>query len=200
MLSVEDRERLLSWSSGRFGEHRLVCPVCSSLRSPSGRKEPVFSVLVERDRVVYHCWHCGIQGAVSRGGFAPSASSPPKRKFLTPRSASREVSRVPAVSLSAEHVEWLASRGCSEGAALKFRVHTDASSGDIAFPYIFGRKLRNLRVEAEVGKKSVRCEGKVNSLFGFDLLDISEHRVIHIFEGEIDCLVGASLGLSNCLS
>lgn len=213
MLSSVDRDRLLSWSSGRSGEHRVVCPACSSSRSVANRREPVLSVRIEHDRVVYHCWHCGIQGAIPRGvsregrrGASvadrgpPSASVVPKRKFLTPELASREVAKVPASSLSPGHVEWLASRGCSEEVALRFRVHTDERSGDIAFPYVFGRKLRNLVQEESSGKKSVRCEGKVNSLFGFDLLDISENKVVHVFEGEIDCLVGASLGLSNCLS
>lgn len=48
----------------RHGQTKIICPSCSNQRKPVHRRDPVLSIRYETDRILYKCWHCGIEGIV----------------------------------------------------------------------------------------------------------------------------------------
>jgi twinkle protein len=65
MTPLHEDIRSRALSIRRFGDQaKMPCPSCSETRQPAHRREPVMSVKFDTDRLLYRCWHCGIQGLV----------------------------------------------------------------------------------------------------------------------------------------
>mgnify|MGYP003117145843 CR=1 FL=1 len=49
----------------RHGQYKITCPSCQNERSKNRRDTPL-SVNINSETIVYHCHHCGINGAMPR--------------------------------------------------------------------------------------------------------------------------------------
>lgn len=200
-LSDQNKETLRGWSASQAqGEYRIRCPECADDRKGANKQLKTLNVRVEHDRVVYHCFHCNVQGAVrtSREPYRKSEYRAPK-----PRPKAKPLPPPPS-ELSDFHIHWLESRHISVETASLYGVH---SQGDaLTFPYRYTQDqtvgLKHRRVQGqftEGEQKQMWASGAFPVPFGWDLLD-PEIGHMHLFEGEIDALTGASIGLGNCVS
>ncbi len=67
----------------RHGQYKITCPSCQKERTKNRGDTPL-SVNINAETIVYHCHHCGIQGAMSRtqGTTMKVIKTEPKRKEI----------------------------------------------------------------------------------------------------------------------
>lgn len=198
-LPNDQRDQLREWSLSRAqGEYRLKCPACSDARSAKNKGQKTLSVRIEDERTVYHCWHCNVQGAVRTVRGAPPILKTRKPVRAKPIPAPPQV-------ISKPHQDWLANRGLSLQVCERYGLRSEDRA--LAFPYGYsGAHITGLKYRAidstqhiEGQAKTMWSSGAFPTPFGWAQLS-PDHEVCHLFEGEIDCLTGATLGLANCLS
>ena len=74
-LNEEIISRTLPFQSKLNQNIRITCPSCSHKRKGRNQREPVLSVLIKSDRLIYDCKHCGINGC------APLTTTPPRPRL-----------------------------------------------------------------------------------------------------------------------
>lgn len=202
-LDIVEAAELRQWALGKGrGHFRRTCPACSRTRK-TGSKLECLSVEITADMVVYHCWHCPVEGGVPLE--APEYQKPfePEKKVKTKPTAMRWLKD----GLDPLARTFLKSRGISEDTALLFNLgHALAYFPDlqredhgIAFPYYVDGKLHGHKVRATSDKAHV-CKPALYSLFGIQNVDMTESSDFIIAEGEIDALSFYEAGLPNATS
>ena len=68
----------------RHGQYKITCPSCQKDRKKHRNDTPL-SVNINAETIVYHCHHCGINGAMPRlKGANMSVIKEPQIKKITP--------------------------------------------------------------------------------------------------------------------
>lgn len=195
-LSEAGKQELVAWAQGASrGPHRRTCPDCSADRR--NYKAQCLSTTIEDDRVVYTCWHCEAQGMAM---FHVKHFVQPVKKLE--RSVIKESHPADAVTKA-----YLKGRGITEttievydiGSGRAFFPDLQRETHCLLFPYhengkAYGHKARSTDDKAHV------CKPALNSLFGQQLIDLSESPDIVITEGEIDALAMFEAGVLNAVS
>lgn len=195
-LTLEQERDVARACSHASGEVRVRCPACSPTRSPQNRNDKVLSVRPLQGRIVYHCWHCGVAGAVFPTGaertFKREAFMMEKQERCAPPAPERGV-------ISEEHSAWLRGRGVSSQVIRTWPVRTVDGWLEFSYPGACKRRDPDAESQRGSGKKVMSATGSALAPFGFDMLEPDASEAC-LFEGEIDCLVAASWGLPGCLS
>jgi twinkle protein len=168
---------------------RIRCPVCSDSRKKSDVK--TLGVTVEQDRIVYHCFHCEVKGAIRKRTFmhqVQQIKQPPKH-----------------VDPPTEHVpqivtEFLVKRGIDPEIANQFPLVGSekyfagiGKSPAIGFVYGDPRQPEAIKWRS-TGDKEFTQTGSARSFFGINQLP-AELSDLVICEGEMDVLALAAAGI-----
>ena len=182
------------WS---LGNHRAVCPKCSTLRKK--KKDPCLSVTVNRDgSIVFFCHHCEWAGCMGKGferlrgkerrtfrAPRPEPPKPPKRpprwKFERPPEAARRFFRDRGISTATVNAfrigvvtRWMP--GCDRGEKIPALV----------FPYFLNGRVVNHKYRAVERKSFIQDAGTLRPVYNLDATAGAAEVVI--VEGEMDVL------------
>tara|TARA_R100000426_G_C4825784_1_gene112697 strand:+ start:2148 stop:3872 length:1725 start_codon:yes stop_codon:yes gene_type:complete len=170
---------------------RIECP-CSQHRKKKHQK--TLSITREGDKILYKCFHCGIEGVVNR-------SMTMKKK---PADVLPMKSRISSPMYKSQEIEFLKNRGITEETAKKYDIRFDVrgfnSIGQqpaIGFPYyeednLYAVKWRTIK------DKHFTQEGSARTFFGMDKINIKD--LIVICEGEFDALALHESGVEGAVS
>ena len=175
--------------SSQTDTKRIRCPACSDSRKKSDAK--TLGVMVEEDRIVYHCFHCGVKGAIRKRTFMQQVQqikAPPKHvdpptehiqsivtDFLVKRSIDPEIAnQFPLVGST----KYFAEIGASDA---------------IGFVYGDPHKPEAIKWRCTAEKRFIQS-GSARSLYGLNQLP-PELSDFVICEGEMDVLALASAGI-----
>ena len=175
------------------GHARVECPNCSE-----GRKKKDKDLTIDRKENcwVFFCHHCLIKGAV-----------PANKPYYEFKHMQVQPIKNDAFDfLSAEHYDFLSSRGISkqvaDGAQLfaanKFFRKLNKVGKAIGFPYHKGGKLIGVKYRCIETKDFTQDTGGNHEFYGIDGIDTSQGVII--VEGEIDALTLRECGITNVLS
>ncbi len=165
--------------SERAGDHKTLCPQCSSGRKPQNRRDPCLSVTIKPDgHAVWLCHNCDWSGTT----IARRDAEPKIRPKL------------PTSGLPEKVVNWFASRGITETTLERNRIAF--ADGEIQFPYFRDGELVNIKFRS--GDKRFRQVKDADKVF-FGLDDLTEDWAI-IVEGEMDKLALEEAGFLNVIS
>ena len=89
----------------RHGQYKITCPSCQNERSKNRRDTPL-SVNINSETIVYHCHHCGINGAMPR-----TQGVKMKSVKVEPKKVKKIV--LPPTDKKGKASEWLKTRGIS---------------------------------------------------------------------------------------
>jgi twinkle protein len=183
-----------------MGEHRAPCPKCSHTRRKAG--DPCLGVKIDADGATWTCHHCGWAGATGTGEARPQ----PQRRAWKPKAPAPV--QVAIRPLGAAGEAFLHARGIGREVAERFGVGEarawiaakSAEADCLAFPCRApGGAIVNAKFRAIASKDFAQTKGGARSLFGLDLVDVTEG-VIVIVEGELDALACAEAGVVNAVS
>ncbi|MFU0504030.1 DnaB-like helicase C-terminal domain-containing protein [Pseudaminobacter sp. NGMCC 1.201702] len=176
------------------GNHKTVCPNCSSSRRK--KSDPCLSVTVETDgRAVWNCHHCSWTGATGGEGYRPARE---RRTYRRPE-------RVAAPQRPETLIGWFGKRGISPATVEKFGIYktrqwfpqTEKEEDCIAFPYEWDGELRN--VKYRTASKHFRQEKDPEPVF-FNADSIAEGEDLIICEGEVDVMSFSEAGFVHVVS
>lgn len=173
------------------GEVKTTCPRCSAAR----RKKSYPCLNVNLDKGMWHCWHCGWAGSLSKGEY----SSPTilKRHYRRPDYVAQ------STGLPEKVVAWFHGRGITEAVLRRNQVghgsayfpQVEEERTCVLFPYRRGGDVVN--VKYRTGDKLFRMEGGCERvLYGLDDID----KMLVWVEGEMDKLSMEVAGYTSCVS
>jgi len=180
------------------GQYKISCSVCQDQRK--NKLDTPLSVNINNESIIYHCHHCGINGAISRSqGIkmnripSPTKQQPKKIiKFPTPDKG--------------EAQKWLEQRGISIVTAEKSGciLGTKNNKPVIGFPFTENNETVAVKYRTASSKKEFWWENNATRLWGGRIIDKSLPTMadtIVITEGEIDTLsiTEAFQGLQNVI-
>jgi len=199
-----------------MGEHRIVCPNCSSQRNK--KYEKCLSVTTTRDAILWFCHHCEWQGGAKDNGDHITTYSPKLKAswqdgtFPTKKETAPVVPIISAKnhSLSQNSITWLHNRKISQATAEEFGLYTKDSK--LCFPYYLDGELVNIKSRTK-DKKFLQEKGATKCLYNIDMLkkhwdnapnyeDYVPQRTKSIIfvEGEMDVLALYEAGYKNVVS
>ena len=168
----------------RHGQYKITCPSCQKDRTKNKGDTPL-SVNINSETIVYHCHHCGIQGAMARdqGARMKVVKAEPKPKQI----------KLPKTMTEGKAGKWLADRGIS--------IETAEASGCvlgeknnlpvIGFTFSAGGETIAVKWRSANGSKDFWWDNNATKLWGRqvhnDSLPTVESTIV-ITEGEIDTL------------
>lgn len=172
------------------GETKTTCPQCSAKRKK--KNYPCLNVNV--DKGCWNCWHCGWSG-----GLANGIERQPLFHIATRKPDYVATAQALPDAVSA----WFAGRGISPevirrnqlGAAKVYFPQVEEERGCIAFPYLRGSEVVNVKYRTR--DKLFRMESGCERIL-YGLNDIEETTIW--VEGEVDKLSLEVVGLKNCVS
>ena len=199
-----------------LGEHRIVCPNCSSQRNK--KYDKCLSVTTTRDAILWFCHHCEWQGGSKDNGDHITTYSPKLRASwqdgtFPPKKEIAPV--VPIISnenhdLSEGSLTWLKNRKISQETAETFKLFTKDQK--LCFPYYLDGELVNVKSRTK-DKKFLQEKGATKCLYNIDMLkkhwdnapnyeDFVPNRTKSIIfvEGEMDVLALYEAGYKNVVS
>jgi len=172
-------------SNKTSGEVVTICPQCSHLRKK--KKDKCLSVNL--DKKVWHCHHCGWDGAIREEV---------KKEYFKPTFSNR-------TNLGDKELKWFESRGISTASLNHFKVtcqkewmpQKNAEVNTIGFNYWREGELVNTKFrDAEKNFKLI----KDAELIFFNLDALKNSSEVYVCEGEIDCITLHQIGLINVIS
>lgn len=179
-------------------ENRIVCPSCSLDRKKSHLK--TLSLTHEVDRIVYHCHHCGISGAVrqhlSQGRMNHSRISLPKLRHPP------TVVELPQAQDLSKIASFLASRGISSETSSLFKLVEGerwftgfGKSEAVGFVYLPANENQAEAIKwRSIGDKAFTQQGAARSFWGLERIPVGAQDLV-ICEGELDALSLAEAGI-----
>ena len=199
-----------------LGEHRIICPNCSSQRNK--KYDKCLSVTTTRDAILWFCHHCEWQGGSKDNGDHITTYSPKLRASwqdgtFPPKKEIAPV--VPIISnenhnLSEGSLAWLKNRKISQETAETFKLFTKDQK--LCFPYYLDDELVNVKSRTK-DKKFLQEKGATKCLYNIDMLkkhwdnspnyeDYVPNRTKSIIfvEGEMDVLALYEAGYKNVVS
>ena len=168
----------------RHGQYKITCPSCQKDRTKNKGDTPL-SVNINSETIVYHCHHCGIQGAMARdqGARMKVVKAEPKPKKI----------KLPETNTEGKAVKWLADRGISiETAEASGCVLAEKNNLPvIGFTFSAGGETIAVKWRSANGSKDFWWDNNATKLWGRqvhnDSLPTVESTIV-ITEGEIDTL------------
>ena len=168
----------------RHGQYKITCPSCQRERTKNRGDTPL-SVNINAETIVYHCHHCGIQGAMSRtqGTTMKVIKTEPKRKEI----------KLPKNSEGGQSAKWLADRGISIETAEACGCVLAEKNNLPVIGFTFSQEGETVAVKwrSANGKKDFWWDNNATNLWGRqvhnDSLPTIESTIV-ITEGEIDTL------------
>ena len=163
---------------------RITCPSCSLSRKGANKREPVLSVLIKSDRLIYDCKHCGVSGC------APLHTTPER-----PRLSKKDLQIAQDAKLGRVCREYLTGNRKIEPRVLeKFGIFStqkyfpklEREVEAIGFPYHENEKIYANKFRAVESKAHTQDGGGANTIVGQHLIN-GETSVV-VCEGEVDCL------------
>mgnify|MGYP003109220076 FL=1 len=166
------------------GQYKLTCPSCGSSRKK--KRDTPLSVNINAETIVYHCHHCGINGAIARNqgvkmAIVKTEPTPVKKKPIN----------LPTPDKQAE--TWLLERGIS--------IETANASGCvlgkknnkpvIGFSFTEGDETVAVKWRSANGTKDFWWDNNATRLWGLQNHDEklpTIEKTLVITEGELDCL------------
>jgi len=167
------------------GQYKITCPSCQKDRKKN-RSDTPLSVNINSETIVYHCHHCGINGAISRTQGVKMTTIKTEPKSLKPI-------ELPENKSDGKSAEWLRQRGINpetatnHGCILTEKKYLPV----IGFTFDQGGKTIAVKWRSCDDKKSFWWDNNATRLWGTQLhndnLPTIESTVV-ITEGEIDAL------------
>lgn len=167
------------------GEINTICPQCSHTR----KKKQDKCLSVNLDKKVWHCHHCGWDGAIKEIV---------KKEYFKPIFTNR-------TNLSDRELKWFESRGISQSTLNHFKITSqrewmpqkNSEVNTIGFNYFRNEELINTKYrDAEKNFKLV----KDAELIFFNLDALKNQSEVYVCEGEFDCITLHQIGLINTIS
>lgn len=196
-------DQILAIAHGRHGHFRSTCPACSDSRKGANKREPCLSLDVDADGVLYHCWHCGLQGKAFYTR-EHNINIPKPRQVTGPRPTPASQEIMFKRELTPQGAAYLESRGIDAGVARHFLVGSDTryfrrlqrETGAIAFPFFNEAGEVEAVKYRSIEEKDFSAQGAARSMFGAHRW--TKGKDIIITEGEIDQLsVVMAFGLGD---
>ena len=167
-----------------IGQHKITCPECQHKRSKKNRKDRPFSMKIDGSKIIYNCFHCGINGIINReeGVFVQQPVEPKKKIVVKKNKAEGAV------------VDWLKERGISQEIALRSGCILTKKNNRpvIGFSFKSGDEIEAIKWRTAHHKnKDFWWENNAKRLWGEQVKDKNLPDVedtIVITEGEIDML------------
>jgi twinkle protein len=195
LTPLQEDIRSRAFATRHFGDQaKILCPACSETRQVVHRSEPGLSVKYEHDRLLYRCWHCGIQGLVP---LTEETKTVPVRNVVplrTPLSADPD----PA---SEEALSWLERergipRELAQCAGLRSGTRWIKKLGGpypcVGFPYRERGQTYAVKWRA-FPEKGFSQDGSAATLFLADMMSVGQD--LTICEGEMDALSFHAAGI-----
>jgi twinkle protein len=165
-----------------IGQHKIACPECQHKRKKN-KKDKAFSVNIDAEKIIYNCFHCGINGVLNRQeGVFMQAPVKPQKKIVVQKNQTKG-----AV------VDWLKERGIDQEIAIRSGclLTTKNNKPVLGFSFNNGDGVEAVKWRSANGSKEFWWENNAKRLWGEqvkdkDLPDIEE--TIVITEGEMDML------------
>ena len=169
---------------------RIRCPVCADSRRKT--HERTMGVMVEEDRVVYQCFHCGTSGAMRKKTFMQQVHI---TKSTAPKHIDPPTEHIPQIV-----TDFLVKRAINPEIANQFPLvgsekYFAGTGRSPAIGFVYGDPRQPEAIKwRSTGDKEFTQQGSARSLFGLNQLpqDITE---LVICEGEMDVLALASAGI-----
>jgi twinkle protein len=176
------------------GEQKMTCPRCSHDRR--NKTDPCLSLKIDAETAIWRCHHCGWGG-----GTGPEREQERPRR----RPAKPVKPKLEGLGVTAELLEWFASRGIPEGVVRRNGIEMarawiparEAEVEAIAFPYRRDGELVNVKYRTRA-KEFAQTKGAAKILYGLD--DLGQDTAAIIVEGELDKLALEVAGYRNVLS
>ena len=176
------------------GQHKIVCPLCSTNRKK--KNDRTLSLRVERESILFNCWHCQASGSVA---VEERVFRPKERNDMT------LAVKFESGDLSDGTISWLKKRGISQETAEKVGVQSGTNYirglgkevSCVFFPYknkgqTYAQKIRAIE------EKGFACNGSPASFFNVD--GIVHGDDLFICEGEMDALTLIECGFESAVS
>ena len=176
------------------GQHKIICPLCSSDRKK--KKDRTLSLKVEREGILFNCWHCQDSGFIAA---EEEVFEPKERKNMT------LAVKFESGDLSDGTISWLKKRGISKKTAEKVGIESGTNYirglgkevDCVFFPYknkgqTYAQKIRAIE------EKGFACNGSPASFFNVD--NIAHDEGLFICEGEMDALSLIECGFESSVS
>ena len=197
--------RMRDWS---VGNHRAVCPVCSSSRRKN-KKQECLSVTVNGDgSIVYNCFHCDWSGCMGKGvdrlrgrerkNFKPPPPEkpkpprePPRLKFEPPCDAARQFFADRCISTETVNAFRI-------GQVTRWMPGCDGYVPAIVFPYFVKGRRVNHKYRALERKSFIQDPGTRRTIYNIDRTVGVEEVVI--VEGEMDVLAMHECGVLSAVT
>ena len=167
------------------GQHKITCPSCQNERKKNKSDRPL-SVNVNDETIVYHCHHCGINGAMPRLNKGVEMT-------VLKSEVKKNIIKVPSSKLDGSSADWLVARGISPELAVNRGCILSKKNNKpvIGFSFSLGDKVEAVKWRTANGTKDFWWENNAQLLWGKQFRDESlpdlESTII-ITEGEMDCL------------
>ena len=166
------------------GQFKIKCPECQSERTKNKNDRP-FSVNVDHEKIVFNCFHCGINGILNLNEGTYMQSHQPiisKKKIIVKQNET-----------NGECVEWLNNRKIDVDTALKCGciLNTKNNKPVIGFSFKSGDAVDAIKWRTANCAKDFWWENNAKRLWGEQFRDESLTDVestIVITEGEMDQL------------
>lgn len=188
----------ISEFAARFsdGQHRMVCPACSSSRTRGNQKNRTLSLQVSNGKASYTCWHCGLSGRSTLNGQSPVRQSKPVA--LRPV---REAGPLQEGSLAYMRERGISAETAKAANLFSTRAYFNKLGREgeaVGFPYFdddgtqTGAKLRSIEA------KDFTVQGSITSMFGAERTQSGGD--LYIVEGEMDAVAMLEAGIINAIS
>jgi len=167
------------------GQYKITCPNCQRERTKNKGDTPL-SVNINSETIVYHCHHCGIEGAMSKSQGATM------KVVKTEPKPVKEIS-IPPIDKKGKASQWLKDRGISvEVAEMSGCTLTEKNKKPvIGFTFEEDSKAIAVKWRTCNGEKSYWWDNNATKLWGRqvhnDSLPTVESTIV-ITEGELDML------------
>lgn len=179
------------------GQHKIVCPFCSSQRKKANQNQRTLSLKIDGSDILYNCWHCDENGIVP----FEEKQIPIKRGITKMALAVKH----DYSELSKNTIDWLKKRSISEDTAKNAGIQTKRHFINslqkevecVVFPYANKGKTYAAKIRA-LEDKGFSCNGAPANFFNYDNIDPTDD--IFIVEGEMDALSFIEAGFENVVS
>ena len=179
------------------GQYKIKCPECQLNRTKNKQDSP-FSVNIDHEKIIYNCFHCGINGIISRVQVVQGI------KMQTPPIVERKVISINENVKEGECIDWLEKRKIDPEIAIKSGCILNIKNNKpvIGFSFMSDDKVDAIKWRSANGTKTFWWENNAQRLWGEQVRDSALPDVestIVITEGEMDTLAikQAFFGHSN---
>lgn len=187
-------QEIIKASSIEHENQRIRCPACADTRKKKGEK--TLSVKIDGEYILYHCWHCDLQGSVRRDTVT--------KTVITQKRSEPKITHVDPPSSHKQSIvdEFLEARGIPPETGSQFPLvgsekYFAGSGKSKAVGFVYGDPRNPQAIKwRSIEGKSFTQTGAARIFFGLNQLD-PECEDLVITEGEMDVLALAAAGIQS---